>query len=129
GADQAEEWFDLRRRWLNRLDGVLEVHGDSMQPLLQEGDLLGLRALALDELPEIGEVCVVWLPNLGEVVVKIYAGCRQREVALLSSNLEYPPMFLPLDQAVPRARVTSILRSAALRIRLEEWEYWPGPRG
>lgn len=117
-AEEVDEWFDLRRRWLNQLYGLLEIHGDSMAPALADGDLVGVRLFEGGDRPRLGDYVAAWLPEEDTVVVKVWAGVENRRVKLLSTNISYPHLDLPHDEVVIKGRITGALRMGGWRIPL-----------
>ncbi len=117
-SELVDEWFDLRRRWLAQLDGLLEVHGDSMAPALSDGDLVGVRLFEEGDRPRLGEFVAAWIPDDDTVVVKVWAGYAGRDVRLLSTNVAYPHITAPRDRVVVKGRVTGALRMGGWRIPL-----------
>ena len=108
-ADAGEEVFDafrFSRRWLTEqgLDGkqlsAIRVVGDSMEPLLREGDevLVDCR-----DLPFRDGVHVVRLDEM--LLVKRVASKGGGRFSLLSQNLAYPPIDVQADDFALIGRV------------------------
>ena len=118
GNDEAEEWFDLNRRWLTGCDALLEVHGESMSPMLREGDLVGIRRLDEGQEPKVGDVAAIWWRSSGEVSVKIWGGVDPDSglAVILSSNIMHAPILKDPEEAVPRGVVNGVLRLGPLRV-------------
>jgi len=90
--------FRFSRRWLREqgLDGAqlsaITVEGDSMEPLLRNGD-----EILVDRTPRPFRDGV-HVVRIGEsLMVKRLASAGPGRVTLLSQNLAYPPIEVPLD--------------------------------
>lgn len=97
--DHPPETISVADRWLTKLDGVIEVHGDSMEPLLENGDLVGAR---LGEDYTIGDV-VIAIADWGECLIKVFGGHLEEEGLLILTSLN--PSYAPI---VGRPDVLSI---------------------
>lgn len=112
--DEAElETVSVASRWLTRLDGAILVHGDSMEPLLRDGDLVGVR---LHEDYEVGDV-VVAVAGAGECIIKVFGGLVNGLVVLNSANLAHPPVVGAPDQLDIQGVAYGLLRAERLRVR------------
>lgn len=104
-----EQPFDslrFSRAWLREhgLDGAqlsaITVQGDSMEPLLRDGD-----EILVDRTPHLFRDGV-HVVRLGEtLMVKRVASARQGMLALLSQNLAYPPMEVAAEEVTVIGRV------------------------
>ena len=63
----SEDNFSIGDVFLRPIDSVVKVHGDSMNPLLRDGDFAGVR---LHEPPQVGDLVVVNDPSTATVVVR-----------------------------------------------------------
>jgi len=117
-SELVNEWFDLRRRWLAQLDGLLEVHGDSMAPALSDGDLVGVRLFEEGDRPRLGEFVAAWNPRRRHRRGEGLGGLCWTDVRLLSTNVAYPHITAPRDRVVVKGRVTGALRMGGWRIPL-----------
>ena len=105
-AEQAFDAFRFSRRWLKEqgLEGTrlsaIRVVGDSMEPLLREGDevLVDRR-----EQPFRDGIHVVRLDDT--LLVKRVASQGGGRLALLSQNLAYPPINVPGEEIAIIGRV------------------------
>jgi SOS-response transcriptional repressor LexA len=70
---------------------ALEVSGDSMEPLMQSGDLVLVK---LGARPTMGTVVVARDPDHGYVVKEV-GHVTSRAIELLSLNPTYPPLRVP----------------------------------
>ncbi len=122
--EDARETFSLDRRWLGRVDCVVEVRGDSMTPQLADGDLVGVQLYRSGEAPRLGEVVAAWLPGPGEVAIKVWAGLVDGRQTLLSTNISYPPLTGGPAELVPRGRVWGIVRLDGIRLPLDGYTGW-----
>jgi len=94
--EEAREYMPATPEHAEVADFVLRVEGDSMYPLLVEGDLVGVR---LEPVAESGQVVVARVyreegaggRGQGEVGVKVYRRDRMGE-RLESVNPAYPPI-------------------------------------
>lgn len=99
GEEEAFDTFRFSRQWLGEhgLEGAqlsaITVEGDSMEPLLQDGDdiLVDLNQKALRD--------GVYVVRLGEtLMVKRVANAGGGRVSLLSQNMAYPPVQVNVDE-------------------------------
>ena len=96
-------WDEPCDRWLALPPGVaagehvaLPVRGDSMQPLLHDGDTLRVR---VGSACVVGDVVVARQPDDGYVVKRV--GGRARDgVRLVADNVRYPDVLLPDDPSL-----------------------------
>jgi SOS-response transcriptional repressor LexA len=98
-----ELWDEPCDRWIPLPDGApdgkyvaLRVTGDSMVPLLHDGDTI-LVKLGDELVPE--SVVVARVPD-GGYVVKRVGGIAGSRVELASLNPEYPPIVIPRDPSL-----------------------------
>lgn len=73
-------------------DGIetIQLKGDSMEPCLQDGALLGIDAT--DRRLVNGNLYAVWLANEGAVIRRAYMG--NERLTLKADNSRYSPVFL-----------------------------------
>lgn len=106
GGETPFDNFGFSGRWLrdNGLDpkmlSAVTVEGDSMEPLLRHGD-----EVLVDRTPGPWRDGI-HVVRVGETLsVKRLARSGQDRVSLLSQNLAYPPVELPLDEVEVIGRV------------------------
>lgn len=110
--DGPHDTVSLAAAWLTRLDGAVRVHGDSMSPLLRDGDIVGVR---LGEDFEIGDV-VVAIASYGECVIKVYAGQTDGVLSLTSANPRYPGAIGTPEELNIQGVAYGLLRPQRLRV-------------
>jgi len=105
-SEQAFDTFHFSRNWLREqgLDGAqlsaITVEGDSMEPLLRDGD-----EILVDQSPRPFRDGV-HVVRLGDVLmVKRIASAGQGRLALLSQNLAYPPVEVAMEEVEIIGRV------------------------
>ena len=105
-SEEAFDAFRFSRRWLREqgLDGArlsaITVEGDSMEPLLRDGDEI---LVDRTDRPFRDGVHVV---RMGEtLMVKRLASAGPGRVTLLSQNLAYPPVEVAFDEIAIIGRV------------------------
>ncbi|WP_394727203.1 helix-turn-helix transcriptional regulator [Altererythrobacter sp. GH1-8] len=99
GEERSFDAFRFSRRWLREqgleaaLLSSITVEGDSMEPLLHDGD-----EILVDRSPKPFRdgVHVVWLGD--SLMVKRVASAGGGRFALLSQNLAYPPVDVAADE-------------------------------
>lgn len=112
--DEAREWFDIQRRWVAQIDGVLRVTGDSMEPMLRRGDWIGVR---LEEYYRDGDIVILEMGPQAEVLIKVYAGVTAEGQRVFASlNPQYPPMVLHDRDHEVRGIAYGFWRDGRLRI-------------
>ena len=106
GAEAAFDTFRFSRRWLeeqglSRADlSAIRVEGDSMEPLLNDGD-----EILVDRAPRPFRDGI-HVVRLGEtLMVKRVASAGPGRVALLSQNLAYPPVEVAAEEVEIIGRV------------------------
>ncbi len=106
GGEQAFDTFRFSTRWLReqgfegaRLSAI-KVEGDSMEPLLRDGDEI---LVDCSPHPFRDGIHVVRLGDT--LMVKRVASAGQGRMALLSQNLAYPPVEIPADELTIVGRV------------------------
>jgi phage repressor protein C with HTH and peptisase S24 domain len=106
GGEGAFDTFRFSRRWLAEqgLDGAqlsaITVAGDSMEPLLSDGD-----EILVDRSPRPFRDGI-YVVRLGDsLLVKRVAQTGAGRLALLSQNLAYPPIEVTADEVVIIGRV------------------------
>ncbi|KWV93395.1 S24 family peptidase [Erythrobacter sp. YT30] len=99
GPEDAFDTFRFSRQWLNEhgLEGAqlsaITVEGDSMEPLLNDGDdiLVDLNQKSLRD--------GIYVVRLGEtLMVKRVANAGGGQLSLLSQNLAYPPVQVAVEE-------------------------------
>lgn len=113
---QPAETISIAGRWLTKLDGAILVQGDSMEPLLRDGDLVGVR---LGEDYQVGDV-VVAVAGYGECLLKVYAGVLEEEqlIILTSVNQDHPPVVERLGEIEVQGVAYGLLRPGRLKVRM-----------
>lgn len=106
GAEAAFDTFRFSRRWLEEQGlarsqlSAIRVEGDSMEPLLNDGDEILVDCSAR---PFRDGIHVV---RLGEtLMVKRVASAGAGRLALLSQNFAYPPVEVAADEVTIIGRV------------------------
>lgn len=106
GAEAAFDTFRFSRRWLEEQGlarsqlSAIRVEGDSMEPLLNDGDEI---LVDCSPLPFRDGIHVV---RLGEtLMVKRVASAGPGRVVLLSQNFAYPPVEVAADEVAIIGRV------------------------
>lgn len=113
--DQPEEWLDVTREWRNKVDGVIQIEGDSMSPFIRNGDFVGLRKSAT---AHPGDIVGVLDLRGQEMIVKVFWGCRANgEMVLVSYNPESSPMFYAAGTAEIIGTVWGVWRPGHAKAR------------
>jgi phage repressor protein C with HTH and peptisase S24 domain len=106
GDEAAFDTFRFSRRWLAEQGleraqlSVLRVEGDSMEPVLNDGD-----EILVDRSPRAFRDGI-HVARLGDtLMVKRVANAGAGRVALLSQNFAYPPVEVAADEVVIIGRV------------------------
>ncbi|MFM7350479.1 MAG: helix-turn-helix transcriptional regulator [Erythrobacter sp.] len=106
GGEAAFDTFRFSRRWLEEQGlaraelSAIRVEGDSMEPLLNDGD-----EILVDRSPRPFRDGI-HVVRLGEtLMVKRVASAGPGRVALLSQNLAYPPVEVAADEVAIIGRV------------------------
>ncbi len=106
GGEAAFDTFRFSRRWLaeqgleRALLSAIRVEGDSMEPLLNDGD-----EILIDRSPRPFRDGI-HVVRLGDtLMVKRVASSGPGRIALLSQNLAYPPVEVAADEVVIIGRV------------------------
>ncbi|MBA4008454.1 MAG: transcriptional regulator [Erythrobacter sp.] len=99
GAEAAFDTFRFSRRWLEEQGlaraelSAIRVEGDSMEPLLNDGD-----EILVDRAPRAFRDGI-HVVRLGDtLMVKRVASAGPGRIALLSQNLAYPPVEVAADE-------------------------------
>ena len=106
GAEEAFDAFKFSRRWLEEqgLEGAqlsaITVEGDSMEPLLNDGDEI---LIDRSQRPFRDGVHVVRLGDT--LMVKRVASAGAGKFALLSQNMAYPPVMVEANELEILGRV------------------------
>lgn len=109
------QWLDLVDIWRRSIDGVAQVTGDSMEPLLRDGDWVGVR---LHEMPRVGDIAVFRNGWHDEVQIKGWGGEFGDEAVLRSVNPRYGLVRHPMAQLDVLGVAVGLLRPGRLRA---EW--------
>ncbi|MEN6326043.1 MAG: XRE family transcriptional regulator [Syntrophomonas sp.] len=88
----------------------LRIHGNSMEPILNDGDLVLVKQGSVDE----GEIAVVLCGGENACVKKIQYLKEQDLLMLISRNPDYPPMTRPMAEC-------QVLGKVILRIGEPRW--------
>lgn len=106
GGEAAFDTFRFSRRWLEEQGlaraelSAIRVEGDSMEPLLNDGD-----EILVDRAPRAFRDGI-HVVRLGDtLMVKRVASAGQGRVALLSQNFAYPPVEVAAEEVVIIGRV------------------------
>ncbi len=117
-SEQIVSYWAFRRDWLHRQGiepgraALVEVAGQSMEPLLRAGDLV-LVDLAAAERPFREGLWVVWY---GGLVVKHVQPAGEGRLRLVSENRKlYPPEVIELERT-PDFRLVGLVRWMARRV-------------
>lgn len=90
------EFWSPAGDWFRHLDALVRVVGESMSPLLRDGDYVGVR---LGQEYRRGDVVIAEVGPEHEAVVKVYAGADDDWLFLNSANPDHEHLNLPADQA------------------------------
>lgn len=101
------EWVDVPAEVPPGRHLALRVAGESMTPLLHDGDTILVRVAERGEVPEPGRVVVARRPESGYVVKRL-GRVSARSLELLSLNDAFPPTRIP-------RRLGAILGTVVLR--------------
>lgn len=101
--------------WINNYDFTVEVSGDSMYPVLMDGDILACRRLTDRLNLPIGHVCV--FDTLGGPMVKELASVNPETVTLHSVNPSHPDFDVRHEEIISVALVVGYVRD------MEHWVY------
>jgi len=108
-------WFSLDDAWSRRLDGLVYVKGDSMAPMLDDGDLVGLRRV--DDLLD-GDVVVVQDLRADVLHIKVWEPADDdRTVVLRSVNPAHRNLTLSAGDVQILGVAYGLLRLRKLRVR------------
>lgn len=106
-------WFDWLGAWRQHVDGIAQVAGDSMEPVLFDQDIVGVR---LGEQPTYGDLVVVRNGWDDQVQIKAWGGMpSQAQVSLLSLNPRYAPQGYHLSDIQILGLAVGLLRLGKLR--------------
>jgi SOS-response transcriptional repressor LexA len=88
--DPCDTWLELPTDIASGKHVSIRVEGDSMQPVLESGDLILVK---LDAVPVVDDLVLARRPNAGFVVKRVSAITPKR-VELSSFNADYPPFTI-----------------------------------
>jgi len=113
------EWVSVQRMVQQRLDGVVVVEGESMSPMLEAGDLVGLRRY--EEL-QFGDVVVAQDRRCETVLIKVWGGYSEdRGMAFLHSvNPGFGALQIPAGEIELLGCAYGVIRMERLRV------HWTG---
>ncbi len=83
------EYFPCLEEHAKVADGVVRIVGDSLHPLILEGDYVAIKKTPT---AQPGQIVVARVGDDGDVVMKRYVGRRKGKVILESVNPMYPPI-------------------------------------
>lgn len=101
--------------WINNYDFTVEVSGDSMFPVLMDGDILACRRLTDRLNLPIGHICV--FDTLGGAMVKELASVNHETVTLHSVNPRHHDFDVRHEDVISVALVVGYVRD------VEHWQY------
>ena len=108
-------WMSVHAAAQTKLDGLVNVRGDSMEPLLEHGDVVGLR-----KVESIREGDVIIAQHLGDdtIYIKVYGGHNEESgtVYLLSINPSYGIIRARTAEVGILGQAHSLFRLRPLRI-------------
>lgn len=114
--DNIEGWMAVDRS-IKKIHGseldqfyYLRVHGDSMEPLFNDQDLVLIKQGPVDD----GQIAVVLCEGENACVKKIQHLKEQGLLMLISRNPAYPPVMKPIDEC-------KVLGKVILRIGEPRW--------
>jgi len=107
------QWLDMIEVWRRHVDGVALVTGDSMEPMLREGDWVGVRLE--EDMPRYGDIAVFRNGWSHEVQIKVWGGIRGEEATLLSLNPTHGPVHRRLGELQILGVAYGLLRPGRLR--------------
>lgn len=105
--------LDLAEEWYRHIDGMVRVRGDSMQPLLYDGDWVGVR---LGEEHHQGDIVVASVGFDGEVVIKVWWGMLDDRAVLQSVNPSFGHVVCRPEDVTVHGLAYGLMRPRALRL-------------
>lgn len=99
-----EEWVDLAANFYRRVDKLLRIGGDSMEPMLSKGDIVGVK-LCTERACRDGDVVVARYPDHGAILVKVYRGRFDDFIKLQSLNPVHEVILEPATELEIRGRI------------------------
>ncbi|MBD5369613.1 MAG: S24 family peptidase [Bacteroides sp.] len=94
---------------LPEYDFTISVSGDSMTPLIDDGDTLACRIETDRANPPVGKICVI--DRAGGPVVKIIRSAREGNLILHSLNPAHPDFAVPVSEVLSISRVVGLIRT------------------
>lgn len=94
--------------WLNDYDFTITVKGDSMAPLLLDGDILACRRLTDRLDPPVGKICV--FDTQGGAMVKVLLSVNEESVTLHSINPRHADFDVAHADIISTALVVGYIR-------------------
>ncbi|HAZ65013.1 MAG TPA: hypothetical protein DCZ72_15580 [Armatimonadetes bacterium] len=114
--DRPESWLSVDQEFRHHVDGGIVVDGDSMAPLLQAGDVVGLRK---GDGHRPGDVVAVLDLTDQDLLIKIFWGYDEEGSLMLSSyNPLYEPVSYPPGTAEVLGSIWGTWRKGAYRLRV-----------
>ena len=118
--DHPEEWVSVDRDLRHWVDALIRVDGDSMAPLLQKGDLVGLRRGGPYR---PGDVVAVMDLMDQDLLIKIFWGLYEDgSLSLASYNPAYEPILYEVGTAEVVGSIWGTWRGGPYRVH-------PTPKG
>ena len=113
--DGGVAWFSVEEAVRRQLDGLVYVRGNSMTPMLDDGDLVGLRRV--DEVAD-GDVVVVQDMRADVLHIKVWQDPDEGDtVHLRSINPEHRTLILKSNDVQVLGVAYGLLRLRKLRVR------------
>lgn len=94
---------------LAEYDFTIQVQGDSMLPLIEDGDILACRILEDRTYIPTGRICV--LDTIDGAIVKKVINISDANILLHSENPIYPDFDLPAEDVYKIAEVVGLIRN------------------
>lgn len=121
-----DEYKQVILPWFHEETRSFEVSGDSMEPIMYDGDIVtGVKCYSLTEITHDG-IYVVVSKNVGITIKRMELNQKDKTVILKSQNPNYANMEIDADQVkeiwIVRAKSTRDLTLKADQARIKELE-------
>ena len=105
-----KEYYHIPAWKNNRVDFIIEVYGDSMEPEIKAGDIVGATILRESNFIQYGKPHIIATREQGILVKRIFPGTTENTLLMRSDNKDYKDFEVPKDDITGIALIVGLIR-------------------
>lgn len=105
-----KEYYVIPKFKYCHIDFMIEVHGSSMYPKYNSGDIIACTILKNSQFIQWNKCHIIATKEQGILVKRLLPGETEQYLLAVSDNKEYPPFQIPCEEITGIALVAGVIR-------------------